>query len=147
MKLSFHKLIKPTICPFEISTFSPLEKFSKHCSNHSLMISFGGMLAVVIIQQPSKLLFTYQSPQKNILSISYGQLLVPQTNQNILIENLPIDPLSIENTVNHTSMYNFNSLLIFLFLFFNISFFCFIVVLLFYCIIVLFKLLIKIILL
>ena len=76
------------------------------------MISFGGMLSIVMVQQPSKLLFTYQSPQKNILSISYGQILFPHPSQNIVVENISIDPFSVENTISHPS--KLLSLLLFL---------------------------------
>lgn len=38
------------------------------------MCSVGGMLAVMMVQQPGKVLMRYKSPQKTILSYTLGQV-------------------------------------------------------------------------
>jgi hypothetical protein len=68
--------IKPSLCLFPIQEFA-LQKFTRHCSTHGLVVAIGGMLAFLMIQQPSKLLLSFQPPQHTILSTSRGEISLP----------------------------------------------------------------------
>jgi hypothetical protein len=72
-----YKSIPIFLLPFSTSTFRPEEKFSRHCSQKAVMCAVGGMLGVVLVQQPSKLLRSYISPNRVILSTTIGHVQVP----------------------------------------------------------------------
>lgn len=51
------------VCPFVIQSLIPSHKFSRHCSSRGLMVSIGGMLGVLLVQQPCQLLLKFETPR------------------------------------------------------------------------------------
>lgn len=70
-------LITPCICPFTIKSLAPVHKFSRHCSSRGLIVSVCGMLAIFLVQQPSRLFTTFQCPYP-FISASTGKVSIPR---------------------------------------------------------------------
>ena len=77
-KNSKRNRIEQCLCPFEIPDGLPARRFSRHCSPRAMMCTVGGMLAIVMVQQPGKVLVTYKSPHSSMLSHSIGHVYVEE---------------------------------------------------------------------